>query len=90
MDKLNPCARQYGMEIRAEKSKDMMNAISLAEAYTKLNGEQLEQVQAFKYLGSTLTSDGCSPEDLRYWMETVTAAMRRLSSKQKRIVCNEI
>lgn len=67
-DKLDACAREYGMEISMEKSKIVVNAISLVEADIKLNGEHVEHVQAVKYFGSILTSDGCSMEDVNCWI----------------------
>ncbi|PVD38790.1 hypothetical protein C0Q70_01413 [Pomacea canaliculata] len=78
-NRLDTCARHYGMEISTEKSKVLANAISPAEADIKLNGKTLEQVQTFKYLGSTLTSDGSSAEVVRARLEAATAAMTRLS-----------
>ena len=48
----------YGMEISVEKTKLMTNNTSGINAGIKVNGQKLETVISFKYLGSVITDDG--------------------------------
>ena len=45
------------MEISAEKTKLMTNNTSGINTEIKLNGQKLETVTSFKYLGSVITDD---------------------------------
>ena len=45
----------YGMEISAEKIKLMTNNTSDINTEIKANGQKLETVTSFKYLGSVIT-----------------------------------
>ena len=46
------------MEISAEKTKLMTNNTSGITTEIKVNGEKLESVTSFKYLGSVITNEG--------------------------------
>ena len=59
LDKASPT---YGMEISAEKTKLMTNNTSGINTETKVNGQKLETVTSFKYLGSVITDEGSKPE----------------------------
>ena len=65
------------MEICAEKTKLMTKNTSGIKAEIKLNGQKLETVTSFKYLGSVITDEGSKPEILSRIAET-TAALTRL------------
>ena len=65
------------MEISAEKTKLMTNNASGINTEIKVNGEKLETVTSFKYLGSVITDEGSKPEILSRIAQT-TAALRRL------------
>ena len=65
------------MEISAEKTKLMTNNTSGINTEIKLNGQKLEGVTSFKYLGSVITDDGSKPEILSRIIQT-TAALTRL------------
>ena len=54
----------YGMEISAQKTKLMTNNTSGINTKIKVNGQTLETVTSFKYLGSVLTDEGSKPEIL--------------------------
>ena len=60
------------MEISAEKTKLTNNASGI-----NLNGQKLETVTSFKYLGSVITDEGSKPEILSRIAQT-TAALTRL------------
>ena len=54
------------MEISAEKTKLMTNNTSGINTEIKLNGQKLETVTSFKYLGLVITDDGSKPKTLSW------------------------
>ena len=69
----------YGMEISAKKIKLMTNNTSGINTEIKVNGQKLETVTSFKYLGSVITDEGSKPE-LLCRIAQATAALTRLKS----------
>ena len=67
------------MRISAEKSKLMTNNTSGISTEIKVNGQKLETVTSYKYLGSVITDEGSKPEILSRIAQT-TAALTRLKS----------
>ena len=65
------------MEISAEKTQLMTNKTSGINTEIKVNGQKLETVSSFKYLGSVITDEGSKPEILSRIAQT-TAALTRL------------
>ena len=65
------------MEISTEKTKLMTNNTSGINTETKVNGQKLETVTSFKYLGSVITDEGSKPEILSRIAQT-TAALTKL------------
>ena len=65
------------MEISAEKTKPMTNNTSDINTEIKLNGQKLETVASFKYLGSFITDEGSKLEILSR-IAQATAALTRL------------
>ena len=65
------------MEISAEKTKLMTNNTSGINTEIKVNGQKLETVTSFKYLGSVITDEGSKPEILSR-IAQATAALTRL------------
>ena len=65
------------MEISAGKTKLMTNSISGINTEIKVNGQKLETVTCFKYLGSVITDEGSKPEILSRNAQ-ITAALTRL------------
>ena len=47
-------ATAYGMDVNTEKSKIMTNSTNNISADISMNGQWLEEVTCFKYLGATL------------------------------------
>ena len=52
------------MEISAETTKLMKNNTSGINTEIKLNGQKLETVTSFKYLGSVINEEGYKPDTL--------------------------
>ena len=44
-----------------------------------MNGQQLEEVMAFKYLGATLTKDGRFTAEIKIRLAIATASMAKLN-----------
>ena len=61
---LDKASTAYGMEISAEKTKLVTNNTSGINTEIKVNGQRLETVTSFKYLGSVITDEGSKPEIL--------------------------
>ncbi|KAI8494650.1 hypothetical protein Bbelb_278760 [Branchiostoma belcheri] len=78
-DRLTQSADSFGMEASTEKSKVMVNSRNEVKAVIYMNGEQLEEVDFFTYLGGTITKDGSSQEEVRRRLGVATSAFSRLS-----------
>ena len=74
---LDKASTAYGMEISAQKTKLMTSNTSGINTEIKVNGQKLETVTSFKYLGSVITDKGSKPEILSRIAQT-TAALTRL------------
>ena len=77
VERLDKTSTTYGMEISAEKTKLMTNNTSGINTEIKVNGQKLETVTGFRYLGSVITYEGSKPEILSRIAQT-TAALTRL------------
>ena len=76
VERLDKASTAYGMEISAEKTKLMTNNTSGINTKIKVNGQRLETVTSFKYLGSVITDEGSKPEILSRIAQTTTALTR--------------
>ena len=56
VERLDKASTAYGVEISAEKTKLMTNNTSGINTEVKVNGQKLETVTSFKYLGSVIMS----------------------------------
>ena len=65
------------MEISAETTKLMINNTNSINTEIKVNGQKLETVTSFKYLGSVINDERSKPERLSRIAKT-TAALTRL------------
>ena len=74
---LDNASTAYGMEISAKKTKLMTNNTSGINTKIKLNGQMLETVTSFEYLGSVITDEGSKPKILSR-IAQATAALTRL------------
>ena len=76
VEHLDKASTAYSMEISAEKTKLMTNNTSGINTEIKVNGQKLETVINFKYLGSVITDEGSKPEILSSIAQTTTALTR--------------
>ena len=68
------------MEVSTEKSWLVINSTTNISAETSMNGQKLEEVTSFKYLGATLCKDGTCSAEVGIRIASAMAAMARLSS----------
>ena len=64
------------MEISAKKTKLMTDNTSGINTEIKVNGQKLDTVTSFKYLGSVVTDEGSKPEILARIAQTTAAETR--------------
>ena len=64
VERLDKYCIAYGMEISAEKTILLANNTSGINTEIKVNGQKLETVTSFKYLGSVITDEGSKPKIL--------------------------
>ena len=76
VEHLDKASTAYGMEIGAEKTKLMTNNTSGINTEIKVNGQMLETVKSFKYLGSVITDKGSRHDILFRIAQTITALTR--------------
>ena len=76
VERLDKDSTADGMEISAEKTKLMTNNASGINSEIKVNGQRLETVTSFKYLGSVITDEGSKPEILSRIAQTIEALTR--------------
>ena len=76
VERSNKASTAYGMEINAEKTMLMANNTSGIRKEIKVNGQKLETVTSFKYLGSVVSDEGYKPEILSRIARTTEALTR--------------
>ena len=76
VERLDKASTAYGMEISSEKTKLMTINTSGINTDIKVNGQKLETVTSFKYLGSVITDEGSKPGILSRIAQTTTALTR--------------
>ena len=74
---LDKVSTTYGMKVSAEKTKLITNNTSGINTEIQVNGQKLDTVTSFKYLGSIINDEGSKPDILSMIAET-TAALKRL------------
>ena len=77
VERLDKASSAFRMEIGAEKTKLMTKNSSGINTEIKVNGQKLETVTSFKYLGSFITDEGSKPKILSRIVQA-TAALTRL------------
>ena len=58
MDNLNKVSREFGMKINVKKTKVMCISRINNKLKIYVDGQQVEQVSQFRYLGSLISEDG--------------------------------
>ena len=66
------------MEVSSGKSKVMKNSANATPVQVFMNGQELEEVSAFKYLGATLTKDSRSSVEIKSRTAIATSIMAKL------------
>jgi len=77
VQRLDETSSRFGMEISAEKTKLMTNSGKPLTTKITVNGQELETVSQFKYLGSIITEAGSKTEVISRAAQTA-AAMAKL------------
>ena len=77
VERLDETFTAYGMQISTEKTKLMTNNTNGINSNIRVNGEKLETVQGFKYLGAIVTDEGPMPE-IRFRISQTIAALTKL------------
>ena len=77
VERLDKASAAYGMVISAKKTKLLINNTSGINTEIKVNGQKLETVTSFKYLGSVMANEGSKPEIL-FRIALTNAALTRL------------
>ena len=65
IDKVNEVSKEYGLEINIKKTKVMVVAKTREKVPLTCNGEPLEQVEAFRYLGALIDDTGDGSREIR-------------------------
>ena len=73
VERLDKASTAYGLEISAKKTKLITKNTSGINTEIKVEGQKLETVASFKYLGSVITDEGSMPEILSRIAQTTAA-----------------
>ena len=76
VERLDKTSSAYGMEISAEKTKIMTNKADGLNNDIKVQGQKLDSVKSFKYLGAIVSDEGSKPEILARIAQTSGALSR--------------
>ena len=76
VERLHKAFTVYGMEVSTEKSKLITNNTIDISTDMKVNGQKLEIVTSFKYLGSFITDEGSKPGILSRIAQAIAALTR--------------
>ena len=83
-EKLEKTAAGYGMEISSDKSKNSRQQHQPKTIYQRVDAWKTpEEVDPFKYLGSTLTKDGTSVKEVKIILSHDKAGDKLLWKKQR-------
>ena len=82
VDRLDKTSAAFGTKSSAEKTKLMTNNTNGISIDIRINGEKLNDVDSFKYLGTVVTDQGSKPEVLSR-IAQITAALARLETIYK-------
>ncbi|KAK2174744.1 hypothetical protein NP493_779g00002 [Ridgeia piscesae] len=77
VERLDKTSTAFGMQINAEKTKLMTNNTNGFSTDIRVNGEKIDCVNRFKYLGAIIADEGSKPEILAT-IAQATAALAKL------------
>ena len=69
----------YGMKVSTATSKITINSTNNIRADISMNGQKLEDVTSFKYLGATFCKDGTCLAEIRIRIALAMAVVARLN-----------
>ena len=72
-------ATAYGMEVSSKDSNIITNSMTNISADVSTNGQKLEEVTSFKYLGATLHEDGSWSAEIHIRIASAMAAVATLN-----------
>ena len=64
--------RVYGVEVSSEKSKELVNSTNQNTPINTMNGQNLEELDSFRYCGSTLSKNGTSTKEIKTSPDTTS------------------
>ena len=82
-DSVHDSSRRFGLRINVQKTKTMTIGKQHKELKVRLDGEELEQVTEFVYLGGLITEDGQCTKDIKRRIGLASAMFGRLSRMWK-------
>ena len=85
VDRLDKTSAAFGIENSAEKTKLMTNNANGISIDIRINGEKLDEVDSFKYLGAVVTDQGSKPEVLSRIAQTTALARLKTIWSDKHI-----
>uniref|UniRef100_A0A8D8TDU0 Craniofacial development protein 2 n=1 Tax=Cacopsylla melanoneura TaxID=428564 RepID=A0A8D8TDU0_9HEMI len=78
IDNINEAGRRYGMKINAGKTKVMKIGKTEERLQLILEGQELDQVEKFRYLGGMILSNGSCTEEIRSRISMGKAAFEKV------------
>ena len=72
VERLEKTSTAFGMQTSAEKTKLMTNNTNGISTDVRVNGEKLDCINSFKYLGAIIADEGSKPEFLARIAQTTT------------------
>jgi len=78
LDETSKVVKKYGMKINIKKTKVLKIVRKPSTTKLTVDGEILQQVEEFKYLGSILSSSGYSEKDIRVRIGMAKSAFNKL------------
>ena len=79
VERLDKTSTAFGMQINAEKPKLMTNNTNGISTDIRVNGEKLDCVNRFKYMGAIIADEGSKPEIFAR-IAQATAALAKLKT----------
>ena len=81
-DCLNEATKPFGMQINAKKTKVMITSRQKQAATPSImiDGQPVETVDQFVYLGSLLTADNCHTSDIKRRLALASSSFKRLTN----------